>query len=39
MARHSDDTRRVEFDTPLARLDVNTPEEYERGVELYGQWG
>jgi molybdenum cofactor cytidylyltransferase len=38
MERHSVETLRAPLDTPLARLDVNTPEEYERGVELYGQW-
>ena len=35
MERHREETLEVPFDTPLVRLDVNTPEEYQKGQELF----
>ena len=34
MRRHTADTRRVELDSPDLLLDLNTPEDYQRGLEL-----
>lgn len=37
MERHRDEILRVPVASPVARLDLNTPEDYARGAELFGR--
>ena len=34
--RHSDKVTEVVIDDPMVRLDLNTPEDYEKARERYG---
>lgn len=37
MKRHGDRVNWVPFDSPIVRLDMNTPEAYERALEIFAE--